>query len=71
MWGPERDIDRVRRLLGASLPPDVIAGILLAADTPDEAETLIGYYADPDSYLDDQSESRFAAIIRRRIPPRR
>lgn len=63
MWGPERDIDRVHRLLGASLPPDVIAGILLAADTPDEADALIGYYADPDSEYDDQSESRFAAIL--------
>ena len=63
MWGPDRDINRVHRLLAASLPPDVIAGILLAADTPDEAETLIGYYADPDSDYDDKVEVRIAAII--------
>lgn len=63
MWGPDRDIDRVHRLLDATLPPDVIAGILLAADTPDEADTLINYYANDDSPYDDESATRVAKII--------
>ena len=45
------------------MPSDVIAGILLAADTPDETATLIGYYADPDSNYDDKTDVRIAAII--------
>jgi hypothetical protein len=45
MWGTDRDIERVHGLLGASLPPDVIAGILLDADSPEEAEALINHYA--------------------------
>lgn len=63
MWGPNRDINRVHRLLGAALPPDVIAAILLAAETPDEAETLIGYYVNDTAPSDDEATERTAAII--------
>lgn len=60
MWGPDRDIDRVHRLLGASLPADVIAGILLTADSPTEAAVLINCYASTEH--DDSPEYEIAML---------
>lgn len=45
MWGANRDIERVHDLLGAMVPPDLIALVLLEAETPEEAETLITQFA--------------------------
>lgn len=44
LWGPEQDTERGYEVLASRLDPDVLAAILLEADSPDEADSLVAYY---------------------------
>lgn len=66
MWGPDRDIERVHRLLGALMPQALIAVVLLEANSPEEAERQIVHFVrtGPD-YVneDDPKERRLADML--------